>query len=61
MDQVKPIKILDYKPDAAEQLSISVRSLERLIVAKKIKVVRLSRRVMVVRSSLEAWARKNAQ
>ena len=61
MDQAKPVKILEYKPDGANLLSMSVRSLERLIARKEIKVVRLSRRVMVVRSSLEAWARKNAQ
>jgi excisionase family DNA binding protein len=58
MDQVK---ILEYKPDAARLVSISLRSLERLIAAKEIKVVKLSRRVMVVRSSLEAWARKKAR
>jgi excisionase family DNA binding protein len=61
MKEVESARILENKGGAANLLSISVRSLERLIAAKELKVVRLSRRVMVSRRSLDEWARKNAQ
>ena len=61
MKESEPARILENKVGAANLLSISVRSLERLIAKKELKVVHLSRRVMISRRSLEEWARKNAQ
>jgi excisionase family DNA binding protein len=54
-------KLLERRNDAARMLSISLRTLERLILAKEIKVVRRNRRVLVLRRSLEEFVRKNAQ
>jgi excisionase family DNA binding protein len=61
MKESESARILENKVGASNALSISVRSLERLIAKKELKVVRLSRRVMISRRSLEEWARKNAQ
>lgn len=55
------VNICENKLGAARLLSLSVRTIERLIAAKEIKVVKKSRRVLILRSSLEAWARKNTQ
>lgn len=43
-------------PDAAEQLGISVSLLRRLIVAQRIPVVRIGRRVLVAQRTLEELA-----
>jgi hypothetical protein len=61
MKESESARILENKVGASNALSISVRSLERLIAKKELKVVHLSRRVMISRRSLEEWARKNAQ
>lgn len=50
-------KILVTRTEAAEMLSISLRSLEKLIAQKQLKICRIGRRVLVRRDSLERLGR----
>jgi excisionase family DNA binding protein len=53
--------LLEERNDAARMLRISLRKLEYLIADKKLKVVRISKRVLVPRRALEEFVRKNAR
>jgi len=61
MESASIERILEDRPGAASFLNISLRTLERLIEAKRIKVVRVGRRVLVERRALQEFVRKNAQ
>jgi excisionase family DNA binding protein len=52
-------KILYGRNDAAEILSISARTLDRLIAAGEIKAIRKGSRIMIHCNELERWARKD--
>jgi excisionase family DNA binding protein len=55
-------KLLWPKLDAIKALGgISVRTLERLISAKQLKVVRIGRRVLIPRKSLEEFCKRKMQ
>jgi excisionase family DNA binding protein len=49
-------KILLSKKEAAELLSVSLRTLERLIRRRQIDVVQVGRRVLIPTKSLAAFA-----
>jgi excisionase family DNA binding protein len=49
-------QILLSKRQAAQTLSISLRTLDKLILSKKLPVHRIGRRVLVSRSALERFA-----
>ena len=61
MNEQTQTAILEKREDAARLLGISLRKLELLIEAKELKVVRIGRRVLVPRKSLEDFCRKNTQ
>jgi len=50
-------KVLYTKREAAQLLSISVRSLDYLIVSQQLPTRRIGRRVLVHRESIEQFAR----
>ena len=50
-------KVLYTKREAAQLLSISVRSLEYLIVSRELPTRRIGRRVLIHRDSIEQFAR----
>ena len=50
-------KVLYTKREAAQLLSISVRSLDYLIVSQQLPTRRIGRRVLVHRDSIEQFAR----
>ena len=50
-------KILYTKREAAQLLSISLRSLDYLIVSQQLPARRIGRRVLVHRDSIEQFAR----
>jgi excisionase family DNA binding protein len=50
--------ILVSKKSAAELLSVSVRTLEKLIAAGELPVVRIGRRVMIASDAVEKFARR---
>lgn len=52
-------KILLDKKESAASLSISVRTLENLISLGELKTVRVGRRRLVKRTSLEEFARRD--
>ncbi len=54
---MNPDSILIDKKTAARMLSISTRTIDNLIAAKRLLVRRIGRRSLVVRSSLEQLAR----
>jgi excisionase family DNA binding protein len=51
-----PEQILLSKRQAAQVLSISLRTLDKLIISKKIPVHRIGRRVLLARTSIERFA-----
>lgn len=61
MDAVVSKSLCESKREAARLLSLSERTIDRMIAAKELKVVKTDGRVLIPRSSLEAWVRKNAQ
>jgi excisionase family DNA binding protein len=52
-------KVLYTKREAAQLLSISVRSLDYLIVSQELPARRIGRRVLVHRDSIEQFARRD--
>jgi excisionase family DNA binding protein len=50
-------KLLYSKKQAAELLSVSLRTLDRLIATKRLVVRRIGKRVLVSREALEELAR----
>lgn len=52
-------KILVSKRDAAQLLSISLRSVEYLIARKELPTRRIGKRVLVPRAALEQFARRD--
>ena len=54
-----PEKILYTKREAAQLLSISVRSLDYLIFNQQIPTRRIGRRVLVHRDAIERFARRD--
>jgi excisionase family DNA binding protein len=51
-----PEQILLSKRQAAQTLSISLRTLDKLIVLKRLPVHRIGRRVLISRSAIERFA-----
>jgi excisionase family DNA binding protein len=51
-----PEQILFSKRQAAQTLSISLRTLDKLIVLKRLPVHRIGRRVLISRSAIERFA-----
>lgn len=51
-----PEQILFSKRQAAQSLSISLRTLDKLILLKKLPVHRIGRRVLLSRTSIERFA-----
>jgi len=50
-------KVLYTKREAAQMLSISVRSLDYLIVSRQLAARRIGRRVLIHRDAIEQFAR----
>lgn len=53
--------ILETRSDAARLMRISLRKLDYLVAEKQLKVVRIGRRTLVPRKSLEEFCKKHAQ
>jgi len=53
------VKILYTKREAAQLLSISVRSLDYLIFSQQLPARRIGRRVLVHRDAIEQFARRD--
>jgi len=51
-----PEQILLSKRQAAQALSISIRTLDKLILTKKLPVHKIGRRVLLSRASIERFA-----
>jgi excisionase family DNA binding protein len=51
-----PEQILFSKRQAAQTLSISLRTLDKLIGSKKLPVRKIGRRVLIARSAIERFA-----
>ena len=51
-----PEQILLSKRQAAQSLSISIRTLDKLIFTKKLPVNKIGRRVLISRASMERFA-----
>jgi excisionase family DNA binding protein len=51
-----PEQILLSKRQAAQVLSISIRTLDRLILTKRLPVHKIGRRVLISRASMEHFA-----
>jgi len=51
-----PEQILLSKRQAAQALSISIRTLDKLILTKKLPVHKIGRRVLISRASMERFA-----
>lgn len=51
-----PEQILLSKRQAAQVLSISIRTLDKLILSKELPIHKIGRRVLISRSSLERFA-----
>lgn len=51
-------KLLEQRTDAARILGISLRKLELMIERKELRVVRIGRRVLIPRSSLENFVKQ---
>jgi excisionase family DNA binding protein len=51
-----PEQILFSKRQAAQVLSISLRTLDKLILLKKLPVHKIGRRVLISRNSIEQFA-----
>jgi excisionase family DNA binding protein len=51
-----PEQILLSKRQAAQVLSISLRTLDKLILSKKLPVHKIGRRVLISRTSIERFA-----
>lgn len=51
-----PEQILFSKRQTAQVLSISVRTLDKLILSKKLPIQRIGRRVLISRVSIERFA-----
>ena len=51
-----PEQILLSKRQAAQTLSISIRTLDKLILSKELPIQKIGRRVLISRSSLERFA-----
>ncbi len=47
------------KRDAAQMLGVSLRTIDRLIALKELPVRRLGRRVLIARTSLENFLRRD--
>jgi excisionase family DNA binding protein len=54
-----PEKILVSKKDAAAMLSISVRSIEKLIRRRQLEVRKIGRRTLISVSSVESFAKSD--
>jgi excisionase family DNA binding protein len=54
-------RILYSQKEAAQQLSVSVSTVEQLIAQGEIQIRRLGRRVLIPRSELEKLARRDVQ
>ena len=54
-----PDKVLYTKREAAQLLSISVRSLDYLIFSRQMPTRRIGRRVLVHRDAIEHFARRD--
>jgi excisionase family DNA binding protein len=54
-------RILYSYKEAAQQLSVSVSTVEQLIAQGELQVRRLGRRVLIPRSELEKMARRDVQ
>jgi excisionase family DNA binding protein len=54
-----PAKILYTKREAAQLLSISLRSLDYLIFSRQLPARRIGRRVLVHRDAVEQFARRD--
>jgi len=52
-------KVLYTKREAAQQLSISLRSLDYLIFSQQLPTRRIGRRVLVHRDSIERFAKRD--
>jgi excisionase family DNA binding protein len=53
----KPIAV--NKREAAQLLGVSLRTIDRLIAIKELQVRRLGRRVLIPRSALESFLRRD--
>jgi excisionase family DNA binding protein len=51
-----PEQILLSKRQAAQALSISIRTLDKLILTKRLPVHKIGRRVLISRASMERFA-----
>ena len=54
-----PEQILLSKRQAAQSLSISIRTLDKLILTKQLPVHKIGRRVLLSRASIEKFAIKD--
>jgi len=52
------VALMFGKKEAAEALSLSVRSVERMLARGELTFVRCGRRVLIPRAALEAFARR---
>jgi len=55
-----PEQILLSKRQAAQTLSISMRTLDKLILSKRLRVQKIGRRVLIPRRSLEEFTGERA-
>jgi excisionase family DNA binding protein len=53
------VKLLLTKKDVAYALSLSLRTVDNLIAAKRLQVRRIGRRVLIPRHALEQFARRD--
>ncbi|HUL17043.1 MAG TPA: helix-turn-helix domain-containing protein [Terriglobales bacterium] len=58
---MNPDSLLVSKKVAAQQLAISLRTLENLIAAQQLVVRRIGRRVVIPRKALEQFTRRDHQ
>ena len=56
---MEPDKILINRREAARLLSISLRSLDYLVLHKELPARRIGRRVLITRRALEEFARRD--
>jgi excisionase family DNA binding protein len=54
---MNPKRILLSKAQAAEVLSVSLRTIDNLIASKQLPVARIGKRVLLSRKALERFAR----
>jgi excisionase family DNA binding protein len=61
MDAVVTKTLCESKRETGRLISVSERTVDRMIANGELKIVKTSGRVLVLRSSLESWVRRNAR